>query len=120
MARLPVEIRQGDVYWSDFGPVTDSAPAGRRPCVVVQNDLLNRSGLHTTVVCGMTSNLARAEVSINVLLRKGEGGLPRASVVNVSQLTTVDKIELVEKLGRLSADRIDAIHAGISRLTERV
>lgn len=120
MARPAAEIRQGDVYWGDFGPATDSAPAGRRPCVVVQNDILNRSGLHTTVVCGITSNLARAEVSINVPLRKGEGGLPRSSVVNVSQLITVHKEELVERLGRLSPDRIDAIHAGINRLTEPV
>ena len=48
--------RQGDVYWVRFGRVTDSGPAGKRPAVVIQNDLLNRSNIRTTVVVLLTSN----------------------------------------------------------------
>ena len=54
------EIRQGDVFWYDFGPARGSAPADRRPCVIVQNDTYNRSLIGRTLVCAITSNLARA------------------------------------------------------------
>ena len=85
------EIRQGQVYWLEFGPETGSAPAGRHPCVVVQNDIFNRSAIATSVVCLITSNLLRANAPGNVLLKKGEANLPKASVVNISQILTVDK-----------------------------
>jgi len=114
------EIRQGDVYWIDFGPATGSAPAERHPCVVVQSDLFNRSHIATTVVCLITSNLGRAEAPGNVALKKGEGNLPRASVVNISQIQTVDKSELIERLGRLPKSAVALIQAGLELLLGRV
>ena len=66
------EIRQGQVYWLDFGPALSSAPAERHPCVVVQNDVFNRSGISTCVVCLITSNLTLAKAPGNVLLKKRE------------------------------------------------
>ncbi len=110
------EIRQGDVYWVDFGPPDGSAPGGRRPCVVVQNDLFNRSRIATSVVCVITSNVGLGGAPGNVLLRKGEANLPKPSVVNVSQLGTVDKSELVEKIGRLNAPSIEKICDGLQLL----
>jgi mRNA interferase MazF len=113
------EIRQGEVYWIDFGPVTGSAPAERHPCVVVQSDVFNRSRIATTVVCRITSNLALARAPGNVPLREGDANLPKTSVINVSQVLTVDKAELVERIGRLSARIIDAVRDGLQLLLDR-
>jgi len=114
------DVRQGDVYWIDFGPAAGSAPADRHPCVVVQSDLFNRSRIATTVICLITSNLARSSAPGNVSLRKGDANLPKASVVNVSQVLTVDKDDLVERIGRLPAGTVDAIRSGLQLLFERV
>ena len=114
------QIRQGQVYWLDFGPAAGSAPADRHPCVVVQNDVFNRSAIGTTVVCLITSNLARAKAPGNVLLKKGEASLPKPSVVNVSQILTVDKEELVEYAGMLSAVSAAAICDGLHLLFDRL
>lgn len=112
-------IRQGQVYWLDFGPVAGSAPADRHPCVVVQNDIFNRSAISTTVVCLITSNLDRAKAPGNVLLGKGEANLPKPSVVNVSQILTVDKSELVESIGALSGESQIAVRDGLRLLFDR-
>jgi len=86
----------------------------------VQSDLFNKSRIMTTVVCLITSNLARAEAPGNVLLEPGEGNLKKASVVNVSQVVTVDKSELSERVGRLPVGKVDAILRGLHLLFDRV
>ncbi|OGW62084.1 MAG: PemK family transcriptional regulator [Nitrospirae bacterium RBG_16_64_22] len=111
-------IRQGDVFWLDLGAPSGSGPGFRRPHVVIQNDLFNQSRINTVVVCGLTSNLKRAEAPGNVLLRKGEANLGKDSVVNVTQLVTVDKRDLVEKIGALSPSRIRQIVDGVNLLVE--
>jgi mRNA interferase MazF len=110
------EIHQGEVYWLDFGPAQNSAPAERHPCVVVQSDVFNRSRLATTVVCLITSNLTRAGAPGNVPLKKGDANLPKASVVNVSQILTIDKSELTHRIGKLPSNTVDAIHDGLQLL----
>jgi mRNA interferase MazF len=106
-------IGQGDIFWLDTGVPRGSGPGFRRPHVVVQNDVFNASRIHTTVLCAITSNLARAKAPGNVLLRKGEANLLRTSVVNVSQVVTVDKSILKEKIGTLSRQRVQEIVAGL-------
>jgi len=106
-------ITQGDVFWLDTGAPHGSGPGFRRPHVVVQNDVFNISRIQTTVLCAVTSNLARAKAPGNLLLRKGEANLPRPSVVNVSQIVTVDKSVLVERIGTLSRQRVLEIVAGL-------
>jgi mRNA interferase MazF len=113
-----VVIQQGDVFWIDLGAPSGSGPGFRHPYVVVQNDMYNRSRLDTVVVCSLTSNLKRAEGPGNVLLEAGEGNLPKRSVVNITQIYTVDKDELIEKIGTLSADRVQQILDGIYLLLE--
>ena len=110
------EVRQGQVYWYDFGPAVGSVPAERHPCVVVQTDAFNESAIATTVVCVITSALVRANAPGNVLLKKGEANLRKASVVNVSQIMTVDKTELVEYIGNLSAMSVRAVLDGLLML----
>jgi mRNA interferase MazF len=113
-------VRQGEIYWIDFGAGVGSAPSRRHPCVVVQSDLFNRSRIMTTVVCLITSNLARAEAPGNVLLEEGDSNLNKPSVVNVSQVLTVDKSELSEPAGRLPTIKVDAIRRGLHLLFDRV
>ncbi|MEM9594327.1 MAG: type II toxin-antitoxin system PemK/MazF family toxin [Acidobacteriota bacterium] len=111
-------IRQGDVYWVDFGPASGSGPALRLPHVVVQNDVFNASAIATTVVCSLTSSLKWAKAFGNVLLDAGEANLPKASVVNISQVSTVDKSEFTERIGTLAAERLCQVLEGLSLLLE--
>ena len=111
-------IEQGDVFWLDLGDAEGSGPAYRHPHVVVQNNLFNQSRISTVVVCVITSNLKRADAPGNVLLKKGEANLPKPSVVNVSQLFTVDKSELVEKIGTLSPARVRKTLEGIQLILQ--
>jgi mRNA interferase MazF len=71
--------------------------------VVVQHDRYNRSAIGTTIVAAITSNLRLSAMAGNVRLAKGEAGLPRASVVNISQVATIDTAQLTERIGVLSA-----------------
>ena len=111
-------ISQGDVFWIDLGPPSGSAPGYRHSHVIIQNNLYNQSKINTVVACALTSNLQRAKVPGNVLLSKGEANLKMASVVNVSQIVTVDKTNLIEKIGALSQSRIKQVVEGIKLLIE--
>jgi len=109
-------IRQGEVYWLHFGPAEGSAPAGRRPALVVQHDRFNRSAISTTVVVAVTSNVRLSAMPGNVRLRRGEAGLPRASVVNVSQIRTIDRTRLVDRVGVVGADKMRDVINGLALL----
>ena len=111
-------IRQGDVFWIDLGEPSGSSPGYRHPHVVIQNNVFNCSRINTVVVCVITSNLRRAEAPGNILLERGEAGLPKQSVINVSQIFTVDKEDLIEKTGTLSPDRVRQILDGVKLVIE--
>ena len=106
------------MYWLDLGEPEGLDPGFRHPYVVVQSDLFNVSRIRTVVVCELTSTIQRAEAPGNVLLRRGEGNLELESVVNVSQIYTVDKSALIEKIGALSQERIVEIFEGLKLLLE--
>jgi mRNA interferase MazF len=112
-------IKQGEIYWVDLGDPIGSEPDYRHPHLVLQNDVFNASLISTVVICSLTSNLKRAQSPGNVLLNKGEANLTKASVVNVSQIYTVNKDELTEKIGNVSAERMQEIIAGVQLLIER-
>ncbi|MBU4318082.1 MAG: type II toxin-antitoxin system PemK/MazF family toxin [Proteobacteria bacterium] len=111
-------INQGDVFWITLSEPSGSEPAYRHPHVVIQNNLFNRSRINTIVVCSLTSNLKRSSAPGNVTLKKGEANLSKKSVVNISQLFTVNKNDLSEKVGTLSKSRISEIIEGIQLLME--
>ncbi len=113
-----MNIRQGDIFWVDLGSPRGSEPGYRHPYVVIQNNLFNQSKINTTVVCALTSNLKRAKAPGNVLLQKGEGNIKKDSVVNISQIITIDKSDLVEKIGSISPSRITEIIEGVRLLIE--
>ena len=106
------------MFWVDLGDPSGPAPGYLHPHVVIQNNLFNQSRINTVVVCVITSNLKRAQAPGNVLLAEGEANLPKQSVVNVSQIFTIDKRALMEKIGALPRQRVLEILAGIRLLTE--
>jgi len=109
-------IKQGEVYWVDLGDPRGSEPGYRHPHIVVQNNLFNGSKINTVVVCTITTNLKRAEAPGNVLLSKGEANLSRQSVVNISQIYTVDKEDLVERIGQISSKKLKQVLTGLDLL----
>jgi mRNA interferase MazF len=111
-------IRQGEIYWIDLGEPRGSEPAFRHPYIVIQNNIFNSSRLNTVAVCALTSNLKRAEAPGNVLLQKGEANIPKQSVVNITQIFTVNKNDLEDKIGKVSEARFGEILNGIKLLTE--
>ena len=113
-----IEIRRGDIWWCDLGPVLGSAPAGRRPVLVLSADGFNASNLRTVVAAALTTNVDRARRPANVLVQEGTAGLARDSVVMVSHLRTLDKATLVERSGRLSRSRMAQVDAGLRQVLD--
>lgn len=111
-------IRQGDIYWVDIDEPYGSEPGYRHPYVVIQNNVFNSSAIKTVVGCMITSNLARAEAPGNVLLNVGEGNLPEQSVIQVSQIVTLDKSQMEEFVGTLSAKQVRQILNGVALVIE--
>ncbi len=98
----------------------ESEPGYRHPHIVIQNNIFNESKINTVVVCALTSNIKRASAPGNVLLKKGEGNLPKDSAVNISQIITVNKSDLVEKIGSLSPSKVKQIIEGVKLLIEQI
>jgi mRNA interferase MazF len=112
MHDLPA-IHRGDIFWIAPDDSSGPPPGYSHPHVVVQDDVFNHSRISTVVVCALTTNLAKATEPGNVLLEPGEGDLPRQSVVVVSQISSVEKSRLRERIGALSDARVEQIIAGL-------
>jgi len=110
------EVAQGDLYWIDLGPPFGSEPGYRRPFVVIQNDFFNQSDIGTVLACALSTNLRLAESPGNVIVSAAESGLPSTSVVNVSQVATLDRARLVEYAGSVNRARMRQIAAGLARV----
>jgi mRNA interferase MazF len=106
-------IGRGDVWWADLPDPTGAAPGYRRPVIVVQSDAFNRSRLATVTVVILTSNLRLVEAPGNVLVPSRAAGLPRDSIANVSQVLTVGRRVLTERLKRLPPALVDQIDDGL-------
>mgnify|MGYP002713075332 CR=1 FL=1 len=109
-----MRINQGNIYWIQ-SEEPDKSELGHysHPYVVIQDNLFNRSRIHTVIICAITSNIKRANAPGNVLLDIGEANLPKQSVVEVSKVSSVKKTELGEYIGHLSEQRIEQILAGM-------
>ena len=106
-------IRKGSIYWVNFSPGKGSEPIGRRPGLVIQNDILNDSNLNTVIMLAITSTMKLGELPGNIFLKKGEANLPKKCVVNVTQIKSVDKKSIKEKIGTLPKKRLDEVHEGL-------
>lgn len=103
-------VIRGALYWLAPDLLKDSI---RHPHLVVQDDVFNASRIATVVVCALSTNLQKATEPGNVLLDEAEGGLPKRSVVVVSQLSTVDKSALQDRIGALAPSRVEQVLAGL-------
>ena len=112
-------ISQGEVWWADLAEPVGSEPGFRRPVIVVQGDAFNRSSIGTVVAVPLTSNLGWATAPGNVRLTTRATGLSRDSVANVSQVVALDKSILTERVGRLSAAKLELVLAGIDTVLGR-
>jgi len=108
-----VVISQGEVWWADLPAPAGSAPGFRRPVVVIQGDALNRSRIATVVCVPLTSNLAWADAPGNVLLPARITGLRKDSVANVSQVITLDKAVLTDRVSKLPHAKLELVLAGV-------
>ena len=106
-------IQQGDVYWLYVARPDGAEALYPHPYVVIQDDVINHSRINTVVVCALTSNQKRMSEPGNVLLAAGEANLPRASVVVVSQVDTIEKAQLGDYIGSLGKERVAQILAGM-------
>jgi mRNA interferase MazF len=95
------ELQRGEIWWADLPEARRSEPGYRRPVLVIQANSFNRSRIQTTIVAAITTNVELAEAPGNVLLPARSAGLTRDSVVNVSQLLTLDRSFLTEHAGTL-------------------
>lgn len=107
-------IAQGDVCWADLPEPVGSGPGFRRPVLVVQGDAFNRSDVATIVCVPLTSNLKWLEAPGNVLLPARSSGLSKDSVANVSQVVTLDRGLLTERVGRSSRKQLELIFVGVN------
>jgi len=112
-------IAQGEIWWADLAEPVGSAPGYRRPLIVVQADPLNRSQIATVVCVVLTSNLRWSIAPGNVLLTARHTGLDRDSVANVSQLVTIDKRQLIERVGKVPKKQLEGIFSGIDLIMGR-
>ena len=108
-----VGVSRGDVWWVDPPGPVGSGPDFRRPVVVIQGDALNRSRIATVICVPLTSNLAWESAPGNVLLPARISSLPKDSVANVSQIVTVDRSQLTERVGKLPASKVELLLRGI-------
>lgn len=106
-------IDRGDIYWVRDESEHGSVPPIAHPHVVVSDDVFNHSRIASVVVCGLTTNLRRADEPGNVRLDPGEGDLDKPSVVVVSQISSISKVTLGARIGRLSAARVEQILDGL-------
>ena len=106
-------MQRGELWWASLSNPLGSAPGFRRPVVVIQCDPFNESRINTVVVAAVTSNLRLAMAPGNVLLDAGESNLPRGSVVNVSQILTIDKSFLVQRASLLADEAMARVDAGV-------
>ena len=106
-------MQRGEIWWASLPAPKRSEPGFRRPVLVVQSDAFNKSRIGTVVVAAITSNTALAEAPGNVLLSRRTSGLPKASVVNVSQVMTLDRTMLTESVRTLPKSEMTAIENGL-------
>ena len=106
-------IQRGEIWWASLGRPGGSQPGFRRLLVVVQSNEFNRSRIGTVIAVVVTSNLRLAQAPGNVLLPAKSAGVDKDSVANVSQVITVDKSFLTEKLGKLTDKQMQSVSNGL-------
>jgi len=111
-------IKKGSIYWVNLTGEMSPGEQGSRPCLVIQNDVLNKSRLNTTVVVAITSIPAFGKLPGNVILAKGVANMPWEGVVNVSQVMSIDKKKIEAKIGTLPGYLVTKVSDGLKLIME--
>jgi mRNA interferase MazF len=106
-------MRRGEIWWASLPEPSGSAPGFRRPVLIISADSFNQSRINTVVAAAITSNVHLAEAPGNVQIPVRGTGLSRPSVVNVSQIITLDRTDLTERLGRLNPELLRQVESGL-------
>jgi mRNA interferase MazF len=105
------EIKRGEIYWVDWNPARGSEQSGSRPALVIQNDVGNKYGL-TTIVAALTTMMGKP-YPFMVKVTDKESGLPKDSMINLSQILTIDKTRLTDKCGELTEAKMAEVNEAI-------
>jgi mRNA interferase MazF len=111
-------VKNGSIYWVSFSGNNATDEKELRPCLVIQNDVLNESRLNTTVVVVITSNLEFGKLPGNVLIEKGVANMPWEGVVNVSQVMSIEKNKIDEEIGALPGELMKKVCEGLKLIME--
>jgi mRNA interferase MazF len=106
-------VKRGDIWWASLDKPRGSEPGYRRPVVIISSNEFNQSIIRTVIVAIVTSNLRLSDAPGNFSISKKESGLPKESVVNVSQILTLDKLFLSNKVGTLPEKKILLLNEGL-------
>lgn len=108
-----MNVRRGEIWWASLPSPSGSGPGYRRPVLIVQSNPFNESRISTVVVAVMTSNIALADAPGNVRLTRSDSGLAKVSVVNVSQIVTLDRTVLTERVRAVAATILNKVDEGL-------
>ncbi len=108
-----MNVRRGEIWWASLPSPSGSGPGYRRPVLVVQSNPFNESRISTVVVAAITSNIALADAPGNVRMARSDSGLTKASVVNVSQIVTLDRTVLTERVRAVAATTLNKVDDGL-------
>jgi mRNA interferase MazF len=106
-------VRRGEIWWASLAIPRGSSPGYRRPVLIVQSDEFNRSRINTVIATVITSNLLLADAPGNIRIPARASGLKKVSVVNVSQIITLDKHYLTKRIGILRKNHMNEVDAGL-------
>jgi mRNA interferase MazF len=106
-------MKRGEIWWASLTSPEGSGPGYRRPVLIVQANSFNESRISTVLITVITSNLALAQAPGNVRISKSDSGLSKASVVNISQLLTIDRKLLTARIGALPGRAMDRVNDGL-------
>lgn len=106
-------IERGEIWWANLGEPRGSSSGFHRPILVVQSDFFNRTQINTLIAAIITTNLRLANMPGNISLSRKASGLDKESVVNISQLFTLDRVDLLEYVGNISARKMEQVEKGL-------
>jgi mRNA interferase MazF len=106
-------VVRGEIWWATLPTPIASEPGYKRPVLILQSDAFNRSNINTVICVIITSNIALARAPGNVMLSKKDSNLPKRSVINVSQIVTLDKSYLTECVNTISENIMHKVENGI-------
>jgi mRNA interferase MazF len=104
---------RGELWWANFGIPFGSEPGYKRPVLIIQNDFFNNSGLNTSIVIPLTTNMILADAPGNMIITKKASKLSKDSVLVLSQIEVIDKSRFIEKISKVTKDIMEQVEDGM-------